>query len=102
MEPETVCEEIAPIDLPPEYCRYEDEGCELSGSCLRCPFSICAYEPGGKRKLLRARRDRKIAGLFKKGKDTAVLASMFGISRRTIQRIIKGSKLKIQSSKLIR
>ena len=36
------------LDLPPEYCRYRDEGCELADSCLNCPLSKCIYdEPGG-------------------------------------------------------
>ena len=36
-------------DLPPEYCHYKDEGCELAKSCLNCPFPGCIYdEPGGK------------------------------------------------------
>ena len=25
-------------DLPPEYCHYRDEGCDLAESCLDCPF----------------------------------------------------------------
>ncbi len=31
-------------DLPPEYCRYRDEGCDLADSCLDCPFPQCIYE----------------------------------------------------------
>ena len=31
-------ESVAEIDLPPEFCRYRDEGCELAESCLDCPF----------------------------------------------------------------
>ncbi|MFC2011982.1 hypothetical protein ACFLVU_02510 [Chloroflexota bacterium] len=36
------------LDLPPEYCHYRDEGCDLAESCLNCPFARCVYdEPGG-------------------------------------------------------
>ena len=33
-----------PLDLPPEFCIYTDEGCELAESCLECPFSRCIEE----------------------------------------------------------
>ncbi len=40
------------LDLPPEYCQYRDDGCELAGSCLKCPFKRCIHdEPGGKSSL---------------------------------------------------
>ncbi len=42
-------EETTPSDLPPEYCHYQDDGCELTASCLKCPFPGCIYdEPRGK------------------------------------------------------
>lgn len=96
MEPEIVCEENSQTDLLPENCTYADTGCELSGSCLHCPFTQCVYEtPRGKQSLRTALRDRQIAGLFRGGKDTAVLAAMFGVSKRTIQRIVrKNTRLK--------
>jgi len=28
----------------PEHSDYEDTGCELSPSCLRCPLAICKYD----------------------------------------------------------
>ena len=31
-------------DLPPEYCHYQDEGCEFADSCLNCPFARCIYD----------------------------------------------------------
>jgi hypothetical protein len=35
-------------DLPPEYCHYRDEGCELAEHCLDCPFPQYIYdEPRG-------------------------------------------------------
>ena len=79
------------LDLPPEYCRYKDEGCELAESCLNCPFPSCIYdEPGGKQHLLKRQRDREIVRLFKKeGKGVKELAAIFGISQRTVQRALK-------------
>jgi len=81
-------------DLPPEYCHYKDEGCELAKSCLNCPFPGCIYdEPGGKQRLLKQQRDRKIIRLFKnEGKGVKELAEIFSISQRTIQRALKNCR----------
>jgi len=79
------------LDLPPEYCRYEDKGCEFADSCLNCPFLRCIYDqPGGKQHWLKEIRDREIARLFTtKGKAVKELALMFGVSQRTVQRALK-------------
>ncbi|MFC1967188.1 hypothetical protein ACFLV2_00875 [Chloroflexota bacterium] len=78
-------------DLPPEFCRYKDEGCELSDSCLECPFPHCIYEEhGGRRRWLKQGRDKEIHRLFtSEGKVAGELAALFGVSRRTIQRALK-------------
>ena len=82
------------LDLPPEYCRYRDEGCEFADSCLNCPFPECIYaQPGGKQRWLRRLRDREVLQLFtKRGRGVRELASVFGVSERTIQRILKRAK----------
>ena len=52
------------LDLPPEYCHYRDEGCELAVSCLECPFPECIFElPGGKRRWLKGLRNREVVRL---------------------------------------
>ena len=78
-------------DLPPEYCHYRDEGCELAGSCLNCPFPQCVYdEPGGRQHWLKRLRNREITRMFcAEGKGAKELASMFGLSQRTIQRALR-------------
>ena len=94
-EPELLKEPPSEIesDLPPEYCHYRDEGCELSDSCLNCPFPQCIHdEPGGRQHWLNKLRDREIARLFsREGRGVKELASMFGLSRRTIQRALRSS-----------
>ncbi len=82
------------LELPPEYCRYRDEGCELANSCLDCPFPQCIYDqPGGRQRWLKKQRDREIVRmLITEGKRVKELALMFGISQRTVQRALKGSK----------
>jgi hypothetical protein len=79
-------------DLPPEYCRYKDEGCELAESCLNCPFPHCIFdEPRGKQRWLKQVRDHEIRKLFDRGSRTRELGVMFGLSRRTIQRALKNA-----------
>ncbi len=78
------------LDLPPEFCHYRDEGCELAGSCLNCPFEECIYEePGGKQHWLKRLRAREMARLFTTGKKVKELAQMFGVSQRTVQRALR-------------
>ena len=82
-------------DLPPEYCQYRDEGCDLAGSCLSCPFKRCVYdEPGGKHRMLKRVRDREIAEVFNaQRRGIGELAGMFGVSTRTVRRALKGKAL---------
>ncbi len=79
------------LDLPPEYCHYQDEGCDLADSCLSCPFAKCIYdERGGKQRWLKRLRAGEIARLFTtKGKGIKELALMFDVSQRTVQRALK-------------
>ena len=82
------------VDLPPEYCHYRDEGCEFASSCLNCPLAKCIYdERGGRQQHTKRLRNSEIARLFRKeGKGVRELASMFGVSQRTVQRVLKGDK----------
>ncbi len=81
------------LDLPPEYCHYRDNGCEFASSCLNCPLPKCIYDqPGGRQRWLKRARDREMVRLFTtEGKGVKELASMFGISQRTVQRALKDS-----------
>lgn len=77
-------------DLPPEYCHYRDEGCELAGSCLHCPLPRCVYDrPGGRRRWLKRVRDKEIVRLFTaEGEEVKELAQKFRVSPRTVQRAL--------------
>jgi len=88
----------AGLDLPPERCHYRDEGCELAtgylehqSRCAECPFPRCIYEePRGRQRWLKRLRDREIVRQFTtQGKGIAELALTFGISQRTVQRVLK-------------
>jgi len=82
------------LDLPPEYCHYRDEGCDLAGSCLNCPLPGCIYDQfGGKQRWLKRLRDREIMRLAgTQGSGVKELATMFRLSQRTVQRALKRVK----------
>jgi len=83
-------------DLPPEFCHYKDEGCDLASSCLNCPFAQCVYEqPGGRKRWLKRMRNREMVRLFtREGKEIKELALMFGVSTRTVQRALGKTPIK--------
>ena len=103
MEANYSVEELYEIehDLPPEFCRYRDEGCDLAASCLNCPFPQCVYEqPGGRQHWLKMIRNREIVRQFtKEGKKIKELALMFGVSTRTVQRALGKTLAKGERSK---
>ncbi len=90
-EREPLVETEVESDLPPEYCHYRDEGCELADSCLHCPLPQCIYDqPRGRQRWLKKLRAKEMARLFTtKGKGIKELAEMFGVSQRTVQRALK-------------
>ncbi len=77
-------------DLPPEFCHYHDEGCEYFASCLQCPLPDCLKEvPGGTKSLLKKTRNRYIRIFVSCGWKAREIASLFGVSLRTVQRACK-------------
>jgi len=78
-------------DLLPEHIGYKDEGCDLAGSCLNCPYEECIYDkPGGKRRWKKQERSAEIIRLHtEEGKAVKELAVIYGISKRTVQRALK-------------
>ena len=88
--------DIEPTADPlPDYFEYCDRGCDLFPACLKCPLPRCRYDEqaGGRRAATRLRdkellRQRRLAG-----KSIAELAESFGVSKRTVQRIIRSSTL---------
>ncbi|MEX1193440.1 MAG: helix-turn-helix domain-containing protein [Dehalococcoidia bacterium] len=76
-------------DSLPETTRYRDDGCDISESCFTCPLPRCRYEePGGLRALLNEARDREILDLRNRGVSVEALATRFGVSRRTVFRVL--------------
>ncbi len=77
-------------DALPEHTTYPDTGCDVCASCLRCPLERCRYEePGGLRRLIGAQRDRSMLEVQRQERLTAnALARRFGVSRRTVFRVL--------------
>lgn len=84
-------EDTANIDLPPEYCQYADIGCDFSETCLNCPLPVCVFdEPGGKRRFVKHNRAVEMSRLHDdEGKSVGEIAVIFGVSIRTVQRVLK-------------
>ncbi len=87
--------EIAADPLP-DYFDYRDEGCSLFPSCLRCPLPRCRYDEPAKdgrgRRPTKVLRDEEMLRQHRiLGRSVAELAECFGVSRRTVQRIIRRS-----------
>ena len=82
------------IDLLPEESYYPDLGCDLFPACLSCPLPRCRYdEPLALKYASKRRRDKEIIRLkSEEGMTIKQLASTFGVSRRTIHRIVRRSK----------
>jgi hypothetical protein len=81
-------------DALPEYTDYADTGCDLYPSCLNCPLPRCRYEEsGGAPAILRTGRDATILKLANEdGLGVERLAEMFGLSRRTIFRVLRAAR----------
>lgn len=94
MERTTAVAERRPrIDALPENTDYADTGCDLYPSCLRCPLPRCRYEePGGAAAILRTGRDANIIRLERQGMSVDQLAETFGVSRRTIFRVLRAAR----------
>ena len=80
-------------DPLPEYCRYRDEGCGLSNSCLNCPFPRCIYDvPGGMQRYEKDKHAREIIFQHGRGLTAKQIAGIVDDSVRTVQRVIREFK----------
>ncbi len=76
-------------DLPPEFCQYRDEGCQVEPSCLTCSLRRCGYEtPLKLRRLKHRKRDEAVRRASRSGASIPGLARRFRVSRRTVYRIL--------------
>ncbi len=77
-------------DTLPENTRYKDNGCGASLTCLECPLSLCKYDdPGWLQRENRRTRDDEIFRLRSQQVAVAEISKRFGISTRTVHRIVQ-------------
>ena len=81
-------------DALPEHADYRDTGCDLAPSCLRCPFERCKYDlKRSERSPSMHARDREIVLLRQKYRAPIhMLCQTYGLSRRSIFRILRAAK----------
>ena len=77
----------------PEAHRYEDTGCEVAPSCLRCPLPMCRYDhPGGLRGVLNVARDAEIVRRRDGGESAMVINEAMDVGRRTVFRVLQNER----------
>jgi|GEM_PF-1039807 len=77
-----------PDDPLPEETLYEDTGCAIAPSCLRCPLARCIFDrPGSPGERRRRRRDHLIRALLARGWNPTQIATRFGLSASQVRRI---------------
>ena len=80
------------LDSLPELTRYHDDGCDLHPACLTCPLARCRYDDNRTLKaILNEPRDQQIVDLKEGGVAVTEISARFGISKRTIFRILENS-----------
>ena len=86
---------VGAIRLPEHATYYRDDGCSIAPECLQCPLPQCRYDDSYAE--LRVRNDR-FRKARKRGMSHASLAAKFGISVRTVSRIVSNPKHGIPST----
>jgi hypothetical protein len=83
------------LDTIPEMTRYRDDGCDIHPACLTCPLPRCRYdEPYDP--LENQRRERNLAIWRAYCEDRLSVADLvvrFGVSRRTIHRVLQAERM---------
>lgn len=79
------------LDSMPEFCHYEDTGCEVALACLNCPLPQCKYDdPTWYQKNRRIARDLTILTAMRNEELTVEeTAEKFEVTVRTIFRIMR-------------
>lgn len=82
------------LDRLPEFTHFEDNGCDIHPKCLTCPLPRCRYDdPGWIQREQRGRRDSQIMSVrLTEPLSVAELASRFGVSSRTVHRVLRRSE----------
>lgn len=71
------------------YLEYRDEGCDLWGKCLTCPYEVCLKEEMGKKVLEvreRLRKVEKAREMADMGIKVVEIACQLMVTERTVWR----------------
>ena len=90
----SISAETPTVDSVPEFCFYEDTGCEISDSCLNCPLPRCKHDdPVWYEKNRRLAKDWKMVSTVLQEQLTAEeAAERFSITIRTVFRRMERCK----------
>ena len=82
------------VDSLPESFPYRDDGCYVNAHCLQCPLPQCIYDnPGWLQQQQRRSRDLEVLQARDKNNlSVNEVAARFGISERTVFRIISRNR----------
>ena len=78
-------------DILPEQTKYRDDGCDVHPSCLTCPLERCRYRGPGVCAVSSLRTATGNDPAPDEGMGIDDLAGKFGVSRRTVFRVIGGA-----------
>ena len=67
---------------------YLDRGCDLCASCLNCPLPQCRYDEPRRQKGKELRNKEIVRLHEQEGLSIRQLADRFGVSKRTVHRIV--------------
>ena len=78
-------------DTIPEFCHYEDTGCEVSAACLDCPLPRCKFDdPAWYQRNRRLARDfRVMYTIQQESLSMEEAAERFSVTVRTVFRILQ-------------
>ncbi len=89
-----------PMDAAPEFCHYEDTGCEASDSCLNCPLPRCKHDDP-----VWYQRNRQLAKDFQvmytinqERLSVEEAAERFSVTVRTVFRILQRCRAALSES----
>lgn len=73
-----------------EYVEWQDRGCNLHPSCLRCPLAVCQFDaPRAKGRPTQA---GTIAELRARGMRPMEIADVLGLNKRSVFRALAATR----------
>ena len=88
------------MDAVPEFCHYEDTGCEVSEACLNCPLPQCKFDdPVWYQRNRRLARDFQVMYTIQQERlSMEEAAARFSVTVRTVFRILQRCRNALSST----